>query len=77
MGEFYEPDWTIMTNEKINNLIEDLKQGKKLSLQDFTYILENYNKEDFDYIKDAAQKIAIEKFGKKIYFRGIIEFSNI
>lgn len=66
-----------MTNEKIKNLIENLKLGKKLSLQDFTYILKNYSKEDFDYIKDTAQRIAIEKFGKKIYFRGIIEFSNI
>ena len=66
-----------MVNDKFKNLIEDLKQGKKLSLHDFTYILENYSKDDFDYIKDISQKIAIEKFGKKIYFRGIIEFSNI
>ena len=75
MGEFYESDWNIM-NIKIKNLIDSLKQGNKISLQDFTYILKNYNKEDFDYIKDIAQKLAIEKFGKRIYFRGIIEFSN-
>ena len=40
-----------MINEKIKKLIESLEQGNKLTLQDFTYILENYNKEDFDYIK--------------------------
>ena len=66
-----------MINEKIKNLIEDLNSGKKLSLDGFEYILTNYSKEDFSYIKDTASKIAIENFGKKIYFRGIIEFSNI
>ena len=64
-------------NEKIKNLIEKLKNKNKLSVDDFQYVLENYTKEDFDYIKDIASKIAIENFGKKIYFRGIIEFSNI
>ena len=64
-------------NEKIKNLIEKLNNKSKLSIDDYQYILENYTKEDFDYIKDIASKIAIENFGKKIYFRGIIEFSNI
>ena len=48
-----------MINEKIKNLIEDLNSGKKLSLDDFEYILTNYSKEDFSFIKDTASKIAI------------------
>ena len=64
-------------NENIKNLIEKLNNKNKLSIDDYQYILENYTKEDFDYIKDIASNKALENFDKKIYFRGIIEFSNI
>ena len=64
-------------NTQVKNLIDDLNSGKKLSKENYEYILSNYDKEDFEYIKNLAQSIAIEKFGKDIYFRGIVEFSNI
>ena len=64
-------------NTQVKNLIDDLNSGKKLSKENYEYILSNYDKEDFEYIKNLAKDIAIKNFGKDIYFRGIIEFSNI
>ena len=64
-------------NTQIKNLIDDLNSGKKLSKENYEHILSNYDKEDFEYIKNLAKDIATKNFGKDIYFRGIIEFSNI
>ncbi len=66
-----------MINEKIKKIVFDVLLNKKLTVDDFEYILTNYNEDDFEFIKSSASKIAIAIFGKRIYFRGIIEFSNI
>ncbi|MBQ7743759.1 MAG: [Lachnospiraceae bacterium] len=66
-----------MVNEKIKNLIEKLERESKLTVDEFTYILENVTDEDREFIRDKAQTIAKSIFGNKVYTRGIVEFSNI
>ena len=66
-----------MINTDVKNLIDKLNEQKSLSFEEYLYIFDNFNDDDFTYIKNLAKNISIENFGKKIYFRGIIEFSNI
>ena len=57
-------------------LIRKLNQEHSLSMAEWEQLFENYSKEDVTYAMELARNIAVEKFGKKIYFRGIIEFTN-
>ena len=57
-------------------LIKKLNQEHSLSMAEWEQLFENYSEEDVAYATELARKIAVENFGKKIYFRGIIEFTN-
>ena len=63
-----------MTNQEI---IQKLNREHTLDSKEWEQIVETYSKEDLNYAMELARKIAIAEFGKMIYFRGIIEFSNI
>ena len=57
-------------------LINKLNQEHTLLVSEWEQLFETYSKEDVAYAMDRAQKISIDEFGKNIYFRGIIEFTN-
>ena len=57
-------------------LIEQLNGKKYLCHDEWVHLLSTYTKEDAKYAAKLAKNIAIEQFDKKIYFRGIIEFTN-
>ena len=61
---------------KNKELIEKLKKDHSLSFEEWEQLLSTYTKEDYTYATNLAREIAVDVFGKKIYFRGIIEFSN-
>ena len=63
-----------MTNKE---RIDLLNKEKNLSKEDWITLIESYTYEDMAYASEIARKIAISHFGKKVYFRGIIEFTNI
>ncbi|MBR5228703.1 MAG: [Firmicutes bacterium] len=58
-------------------LIDKLNRSHSLSLEEWEQLIATYTKEDFDYALEMARAIAVKNFGKKIYFRGIVEFTNI
>jgi len=58
-------------------LIKKLQQTRSLSLEEWEHLISTYTKEDLEYAMIQAQATAIRIFGRKIYFRGIIEFTNI
>ena len=58
-------------------LIEKLNNTKHLDKEEWTALFKSYDKEDRVYAAEAAKKISLEKYGKKIFIRGIVEFSNI
>lgn len=64
-------------NEKIKNLIDKLEKEHILTVDEFTFIIDNVSDDDREYIRSKAQEIAKSKFGNKVYTRGIVEFSNI
>ncbi len=62
-----------MTNME---LLQKLNETHSLEMSQWEQLLENYTEEEVSFAMKMAQEIAIREFGKKIYFRGIIEFTN-
>ncbi len=63
-----------MTNQEI---IQKLNQEHTLDSAEWRQLFASYTKEDLAYAMELARTIAVKNFGKRIYFRGIVEFSNI
>lgn len=57
-------------------LIRKLQQEHSLTMEEWQQLFETYTEQDITYAIDLARKISVQQFGKKIYFRGIIEFTN-
>ena len=63
-----------MTNRE---MIQQLERDGKLSYEQWVSLFSSFTEEDRDFASQTARKITDGKFGRKIYIRGIIEFSNI
>ncbi len=59
------------------DLIDKLNKNKMLSEDEWVSLLDTFTDSDMDYAAELARSIAVRIFGKKVYFRGIIEFTNI
>ena len=57
-------------------LIDKLNSEKALTHAEWVQLFDTFTEEDRLYAAEIARGIAVEKFGKKVYFRGIVEFSN-
>lgn len=61
----------------MKELIDRLCREKTLSKEEFTALLRHADDQDLsDYLFRLSSKTARERFGNKIYIRGLIEFSN-
>ena len=58
-------------------LIEKLGKEHSLSEKEWVQLFETYTDEDRDYAANIAREITVRRFGRRIYFRGIVEFTNI
>lgn len=61
----------------MKELIDRLDRQKRLELAEWTALLSGYNAETADYAAQRARALSLERFGKRVYFRGIVEFTNI
>ena len=57
--------------------IDLLNREHCLNKEDWVALFATFTKEDSAYAQTLARKITHKHFGKTIYFRGIVEFSNI
>ena len=57
-------------------LIDKLEQEGIFSEEEFVTLLDTYTKEDAEYAKEKARNIADSVYGKEVYIRGLIEFTN-
>ncbi|MCR4962418.1 MAG: [FeFe] hydrogenase H-cluster radical SAM maturase HydE [Firmicutes bacterium] len=57
-------------------LIDALNQQKTLPLADLTQLIATADEQDRQYAADMAAEISRSRFGRDIYTRGIVEFSN-
>ena len=58
-------------------LIDRLHRDHHLEESQWLQLLTAPGEEEMEYAKTLAREISIKNFGKAIYFRGIIEFTNI
>lgn len=63
-----------MNNQK---RIDKLRTDRLLSHNDWVELLSTFSPEDREYARSVAEQVSKEQFGNRIFFRGIIEFSNI
>ena len=57
-------------------LIDLLNRQHRLEENQWEQLFTRFSGEDLDYAMTMAREIAVKRFGKKIWFRGIVEFSN-
>ena len=62
-----------MTNAE---LIDLLNRQHRLEEPQWVQLFTTWQTEDLEYAMTMAREITDQIFGKKIYFRGIVEFSN-
>lgn len=60
----------------MKRLVEQLAQDRVLSKAEFITFLTNFKEEDQKYLAEKARAVADNHFGKSIYKRGLIEFTN-
>ncbi|MDR3205357.1 MAG: [FeFe] hydrogenase H-cluster radical SAM maturase HydE [Deltaproteobacteria bacterium] len=63
-----------MTN--LFSLIDKLHQEQNLSGQELKVLIEGRDQKTAEYLYDKARQTAIATFGRGIYLRGLIEFTN-
>lgn len=63
-----------MTNKE---LIARLSREHRLEEGQWAQLFATYTKADLDFAMSIAREITVTRFGKRIYFRGIVEFTNI
>lgn len=61
---------------EVKRLIDKLELEEVLSTQEWETVFHYYTEEDRAYAADKARKIADTIYGKEIYIRGLIEFTN-
>lgn len=57
-------------------LLEQLAADRHLTEEQWRQLFAAYTREDLDQAVKMARDIAVANFGKTIYFRGIVEFTN-
>ncbi len=60
----------------MKRLVEQLAQDRVLSKTELITFLTNFEEEDQKYLAEKARAVADNHFGKSIYKRGLIEFTN-
>ncbi len=60
----------------MRSIIDKLAQTSDLSDEEFVRLLGDLSKEDTEYLYAAARVIREREYGKDVYLRGLIEFTN-
>ena len=65
-----------MLETKTKELVDTLEATHTLALPDYQYLIEHNSQETRDYIAPKARAAADAVYGKDIFVRGLVEFSN-
>ena len=58
-------------------LIDRLNGQKRLALEEWTALLSGWDGETAAYAAGLARDLSQRRFGRRLYFRGIVEFTNV
>ncbi len=64
------------TMTEMQRLIDRLEEQCELTKEEYVVLLSGLKKEDIQYLRTKANRVAKEHFGNRIYTRGLIEFTN-
>jgi len=67
---------TFKVDKKFSAIVDGLEKNHVGKAEDYLYLLNNINEENRQYLSNAALRVKEEFYGKEIYIRGIVEFSN-
>ncbi|OGU33236.1 MAG: [FeFe] hydrogenase H-cluster radical SAM maturase HydE [Ignavibacteria bacterium GWB2_35_6b] len=62
---------------ELSQIFRNADEGKALKKEELKFLLEIKEKEQLDELFKEAYEIKLKNIGNKVFFRGIIEFSNI
>lgn len=62
--------------ENMKSLIDKLEREHLLSKEEFVALIDHRTQELTDYLFEKARRIREEHYGKDVYLRGLIEFTN-
>lgn len=60
----------------MKNLIDKLAKNRVLSKEEYISLLSNISKQDSEYLFSRARETSHRYFGRDVYIRGLIEFTN-
>lgn len=63
-----------MTNRE---LLEKLREESRLSKADWAQLFSTWTDSDREYAASLAREASVSRFGHDVFFRGIVEFTNI
>lgn len=61
----------------MKQLIDKLRQTQTLTKEEWTWVIQNRTPEISEYLFEQARDVRKEYYGKVVYIRGLIEFTNI
>ena len=64
-------------NSRAFGLLDKLSKSNSLEIEEYKFLIENYNAETADYASALAVKKRKEIYGNSVFIRGLIEISNI
>ena len=62
--------------EAFKTKIENMAENQEISLDLLTYILKESTEDERKFLCEKAQEVSQKIFGKSVYLRGLIEFTN-
>lgn len=67
---------TFNVDKKFRKIVDGLEESHVADSEDYLYLLNNINDENRQYLSNAATRVKEKYYGKDVYIRGIVEFSN-
>ncbi len=63
-------------NEEIKSTLNKVKQSRNISLEQLKLLLEINDDEGVRFMREEAVKVCQKTYGKQVFIRGLIEFTN-
>lgn len=61
---------------KITEIVDDVRRSQDISYDQFVELMTLEDKADIEYLRQTARAAADSVYGKNVYVRGLIEFTN-
>ena len=63
-------------NNKLKEIINKLYKESNATREELSYLIENIDEENKNYMFEKSKEVRIRHYGKSVYLRGLIEFTN-